>query len=137
MRLAYGWPFYSGKAEDADKAKEDEDKAKQLKILTNSHWPVKQQILSNLSFSDKRALAQAFPGLEIQVDVSYKRQERQELLNKKEIISVPTTSFCKWVNRHQCWCPECMHNAGLTPNGRVSVGPSMITTETSFGLCAA
>merc|ERR1711973_741461 len=89
MRLALCWPFYSGKGEDADKEKPP-------KIFTNRYWPVKQRILSNLSFSDKRALAQAFPGLEIQEDVSYKRQERHELLNKVEIIIVPTTSYCKW-----------------------------------------
>ena len=80
-RSALGWPFYSGKAEDKDKAQQPPE------ILTNKYWPVRQSILSNLSLSDKRALAQAFPGLEIQEDATYKRQEHLELVNKVEIIS--------------------------------------------------
>ena len=71
-----------------------EREKKPLKILTNSHWPVRQRILCNLSFSDKRALAQAIPGLEIQEDVSYKRQERQELVNTVVIFSKPVTLYC-------------------------------------------
>ena len=49
------------------------------KILTNNYWPVRQKILSHLSFYDKRALGEAFPGLKIQEDATYKRQE---LLNQ-------------------------------------------------------
>ena len=46
-----------------------------LKILTNNYWPVRQKILSHLSFYDKRALGEAFPGLKIQEDATYQRQE--------------------------------------------------------------
>ena len=45
------------------------------KILTNNYWPVRQKILSHLSFYDKRALSEAFPGLKIQEDATYQRQE--------------------------------------------------------------
>ena len=58
--------------------------AKPPEILTNSFWPVRQNILSCLSYHDKRALVEAFPELKIQEDAKYKRQE---LLHQLEILS--------------------------------------------------
>ena len=58
--------------------------AKPPEILTNSFWPVRQNILSCLSYHEKRALVEAFPELKIQEDAKYKRQE---LLHQVEILS--------------------------------------------------
>ena len=59
-------------------------KAKPPKILTNNFWPVRENILSRLSYHDKRALVEAYPELKIQEDAKYKRQE---LLHQVEILS--------------------------------------------------
>ena len=59
-------------------------KAKPPRILTNNFWPVRQSILSHLSYHDKRALAEAYPYLIIQEDAMYKRQK---LLHQVEILS--------------------------------------------------
>ena len=50
-------------------------KAKPPKLLANNFWPVRQNILSHLSYYDKRALAEAYPALKIQEDATYKRQK--------------------------------------------------------------
>ena len=59
-------------------------KAKPPEILSNKFWPVRQNILSCLSYHDKRALAEAYPELKIQEDAKYKRQE---MLHQVEILS--------------------------------------------------